>query len=323
MAEATSTAEDRALDALTKILESSISPEMIEAQQIILRRLALSGDLFPSRIPRPLNITEVGGYINLLENQPVLAQQVLASALGVAGPNPQLGWEATLPGLFFATRANDRPPGASQPAIPVQLSIRSDFADPFDAAVASLHDVGAVLPVLRTVQPLPPAGPGIVTPPADVLPYLGRTLDLVPATALVAPATDALAVGQPGGGGALQVLARQVDASAPSAGTVAAASWSLWTCDSTSCTQAPVNGVYVPLTPVLNAAGWYQGPLTAPTSLANSGAWYRWTNITGLVAGVTRLGDELAQLYTAGQLAQSSVREQDDWIWDGTAFVAP
>src|SRR5438132_1440035 len=113
MADETSTptsgsAEDRALDALTKILESAISPDMLEAQQIILRRLALAGDLFPARVPAPANITQIGGYLNLLEQQPELKAQVLAATLGVAGPNPPLGWTQSLPALFFATRQNDR-----------------------------------------------------------------------------------------------------------------------------------------------------------------------------------------------------------------------
>src|SRR5215210_1980705 len=156
MAEETpSTAEDRALDALTRILDASISPDMLEAQQIILRRLALSGDLFPSRIPAPRNITEVGGYINLIDNDLVLSAQVLASALGVAGPNPSPGFEADLPPLYFETVANDRPEGTAQAATPVSVAVRSDFAVAFKGAQAALHAVGATLPVLSASRPLP------------------------------------------------------------------------------------------------------------------------------------------------------------------------
>lgn len=32
----------------------------------ILRRIALESDVKPARIPAPLNITEIGGYINLM-----------------------------------------------------------------------------------------------------------------------------------------------------------------------------------------------------------------------------------------------------------------
>lgn len=323
MTETPSSAEDRALDALTKILESAIAPDMLEAQQIILRRLALAGDLFPSRVPPPLNITQVGGYINLVQDDPVLYSQVLAAALGVAGPNPSPGFSPEMPQLYYVTRPNDRPDGASQASTPVSLSIRSDFAPAFFVALDTLHGLGATLPVLALQRPLPPLALG-VPPPTDLLPFLGRTLDLVPGAALDDPTTDPLAVGQAGGAGPQLVLARQVDAAAPQAGTVAAAAWDLWTCDDTQCTQSTVNAVYVELAPLLNAAGWYQtGPLAAPTSTTDDGGWHRWSNVTGLVAGVSTVGDELRLLHTAGLIATSSIRERQDWVWDGSAFVAP
>ena len=321
MAETASTAEDRALDALTKILESAISPDMLEAQKIILRRLALAGDLFPSRVPPPLNISEVGGYINLLADEPVLRGQVLAAALGVAGPNPPLGWEATLPPVYLVSRANDRPEGPSQPAIPVQFVVRSDFASPLDTALTAIRDRGCSLPILAAARPLPPAAPA-AQPPDDLLPYLGRVLELVPAAALNDPTTDPLAVGDDGGG-PVQVVSRQLDAAAPKASEVASVLWNLWSCTASTCTQAPVTDRYLPLTPLFAAAGWHQPTLAAPTTLTDSGGWNRWTNVTGLVAHLTRFGDDLTLMYSPGAIAQSSVREKLDWLWDGTTFVAP
>ncbi len=120
------------------------------------------------------------------------------------------------------------------------------------------------------------------------------------------------------------VLARQLDAAAPDAGSVADAAWSLWTCDTSACTQQDVTGKYVELEPVLAAAGWHRpGTLPAPTSLIDAGGWHRWINGTGLVAGVTTAGDELRLLYSPGELSASAVRERLDWVWDGTTFVAP
>lgn len=322
MAEIASTAEDRALDALTKILESAISPDMLEAQKIILRRLALAGDLFPSRVPPPLNISEVGGYINLLADEPVLRGQVLAAALGVAGPNPPLGWEATLPPVYLVARANDRPDGTSQPAIPVQFLVRSDFASSLDTALTVIRERGCALPILAAARPLPPATPA-GQPPDDLLPYVGRVLELVPAAGLNDPTTDPLAVGTPDGGGPVQVVARQLDASAPNAADVTSALWNLWSCTASTCTQAAVTDLFLPLAPLLSAAGWHQPPLAAPTTLTDSGDWNRWTNVTGLVAQVTRFGDELTLMYSPGAIAQSSVRERLDWLWDGSTFVAP
>lgn len=323
MSEQPSTAEDRAIDALTKILEQAISPEMTEAQQIILRRLATAGDLFPSRIPAPLNISEVGGYLNLVATDPVLRAQVLASALGVAGPNPTPGFDPTLPPLYFVSRANDRPEGAAQAATPVQIRVRNDFAGPFATALATIHDLGATLPVLATDAALPPVALG-VEPPTDLLPYLGRVLSLVPGAALHDPAIDPLAVGQRGGAGPQLAAARQLDASAPQAGTVVSEAWGMWTCTATACTQSTVTDAFVELSPILSGAGWTQAtPLSPPASSTDQQGWNRWTNVTGLVAGQTTVGDELRLLYSAGQISASSVRERQDWIWDGTAFVAP
>ena len=50
--------------------------------------LALQGDVIQSRIPAPRNITEIGGYLNLLQTlgQAEMRTQTLAGALGVAGP---------------------------------------------------------------------------------------------------------------------------------------------------------------------------------------------------------------------------------------------
>lgn len=315
-------AEERALDALTKILESAVSEEMVAAQQLVLRRLATSGDLFPSRIPPPLNITQIGGYLNLIEDDPILSAQVLASALGVAGPNPTPGFDATLPPLYFTTRGNDRPTGAAQTATPVSFRVRSDFAAGLDAALTTLHDLGTQLPVLAGVGLLPPLSEA--APPTDLLPFLGRRLSVVPSAALRDPTTDLLAVGQLGGAGATLALGRQVDPAAPQAGTIAAAAYSLWTCDAVACTQAVVNGAYVDLDPVLAVAGWHRpAPLSAPASLSDTKDWHIWQNVTGLVAGESTFGAELRLLYSLGQIAASSVRERQDWVWNGTTFVAP
>ena len=87
-------------------------------------------------------------------------------------------------------------------------------------------------------------------------------------------------------------------------------------------TVAPYPGSYVPLTPILNGAGWYQPTLSAPVSLAQPGASMHWTNITGLVANTSRFGDELALMRSSGEIGQSILRERLDWVWDGTTFVS-
>ena len=101
------------------------------------------------------------------------------------------------------------------------------------------------------------------------------------------------------------------------------AAWDLFSCTPAACTQASFTDAYLPLAPILNTAGWYQPVLPAPTTLTDSGGWQRWTNVAGLVAQQTTFGAELTLMYSPGAIAQSSVREQLDWIWDGTTFVNP
>ena len=314
----------KVLDAMIDVLKNSTSSEMLQAQQILLRRMALEGDVVPSRIPAPGNITEIGGYLNLLEesNQPELRAQVLASVLGVAGPNPPLGWIATEPSLFFTTRANDRPEGALQAAIPVQFTMRSDFASAFDTALQTIHERGCQLPLLSSMRALPSFQGG--TPPAsELLSYIGRTLDLVPSAALVDPDTDPLVLAHEGTSDR-QVVARQLNAVAPKASVVSPANWIPWKCTGTTCQElAAASRTYLPLAPILNAAGWYQPSPLAPQSPSQPGNWRRWTNITGLVAGVTRYGEELGYLYTQAAIVASSLREYLPWVWNGTEFARP
>lgn len=316
----------RVAEALSEILRTSSSPEILQAQQLLLQRLALQGDVFSSRIPQPKNITEVGGYLNLLARlgEAEVRSQALAAALGVAGPNPMPGLHPTGGALFDVLRSNDRPPGEAQTSIPVQYSIRNDFAAAFDAALTTIHESGCLLPLLGFAPVgLPAVAPGSAELPGDLLLYLGRVLRLMPTAALRDPDQDALALAREDGETTLQVVARQVDSGAPNAASVATASWVAWTCDATTCTESTDDREYLPLAPVLNAAGWHQEEPDAPESLGSAGEWWRWTNTTGLVPGVTRYGDELSQRFTAQQIAASSLRDALDHVWSGEAFEAP
>jgi hypothetical protein len=114
---------------LLDILSAAAGVDATQAQQMLLRRLALEGDVIPSRIPAPRNISEVGGYLNLLAtlNQTELRSQMLASLLGVAGPNPPVGWFPSAPPLSFQTITNDRPSIPTVAAIPLTYAMRSDL----------------------------------------------------------------------------------------------------------------------------------------------------------------------------------------------------
>ncbi len=317
------TLASKVLDALADILRTSTSPEALQAQNLLLKRMALEGDVFPSRVPPPKNITEVGGYLNLLErlNETEMRTQALAAILGVAGPNPIPGFVPAGAVLYDVLRANDRPAGAAQPTIPVQFRVRNDFAPALDAALKTIHDAGCLLPILSPAAGLPPAQSG-VTPPADLLPFLGRTLDLMPTAALADPDADALAVARLDGTTTLLVAARQIDATAPNAGSVPLQKWVAWKCDANACAESTADRKYLPLAPILNAAGWYQAPIVAPARLASPGNWSRWTNVTGLIAGASRFGDELNQRFARAEIAASVLRDALDRVWDGAVFKA-
>ncbi len=75
---------DNQLDAIiTQLLQQESSPEMQELRRMILRRLATETEIKPARVPAPLNITEIGGYYNLLKKNEKMQARMLASILGL------------------------------------------------------------------------------------------------------------------------------------------------------------------------------------------------------------------------------------------------
>jgi hypothetical protein len=299
----------------------------------------------PSRVPPPLNITEIGGYVNLLTNlkQTDMLSQVLAGILGVAGPNPPLGWIETATPLSFVPMTNDRPAGPAQPTLPVIVPIRSDFLGPLQAALQGLHDQGCLVPFLSGPSYLPSSGSNGM-PPADPLPYIGRALNLAPATALVDPATDPLAlVRTQGSTGPFEIAARSFSSEGPPPPpgggggpppppgggppvppSVPVANYEALQCTASACNPVALVGApLVLLSAALASAGFY--PVSPPSQPANTSdtSWARLTNVTGLTAGVTKLGDELALLYSWDTIAGSVFSGALGWTWNGTQFVSP
>jgi IPT/TIG domain len=306
---------------LLNMLTSATSPDAVEAQNIIMRRIALEGDVVGSRVPPPRNITEIGGYVNLLTTykEKAMREQVLAGILGVAGPNPPLGWLSNNQPLAMVDVTNDRPDGPAQPTIPLAVLVRSDFVSAVKAAIAAVHGYGATIPFASPpVLQLPVALPG-ATVPADILSCLGRELDLAPAAALAAPASDPLAIVRPAGSSDPWQVAARVLTAAPA--TVTPADYDAVQCTPTSASTVQLtHASLVPLGPILANAGFCPAtPLPLPADSTQT-AWARFTNITGLVAGVTRLGDELSLLYSAETIASSVFAAVVDWVWNGSAF---
>ncbi|MFA3916407.1 hypothetical protein [Ruegeria hyattellae] len=323
--EETSIDEDVA-QAIISILETTNSPAIQRAREVIAHRLAISGDVAPSRIPPPRNITEVGGYLNLLTEYDEVEQRsrMIAAALGIAGPQINLPQPGALPPLSFVTRAQVRPVGPQQASFPLDFSLRSDFIEAFDTALVGIAARGGAMPVQSALRNLPLAG-GMA--PADgpaQIDLIGRLLRLAPTAALRDPAVDPLSITRPDAGGAFQVMARVIDPAATDAGTIPAEDWASWQCDAAQCSEVTSNDARFDLTPILNAAGWHQpSALSNPTTVTDAGNWSVWHNITGLVPGETRFGDELNLLYPAEAILTSPVFAQLDFVWTGSEFATP
>jgi hypothetical protein len=314
------------MDALVELMRAGARPDVLEAQRLLLQRLANQGAVFPSRIPLPRNITEVGGYLNLLERAGQLDMRLsaVASALGIASPAAALDpLSGALP-VGFVQAPNDRPPGPVQASIPPLIAIRADFHAPFLAALQLLHASGCMLP-LRAPRPVLPASqPGATPASLDltvILAALGRTLEVFPDTVLVDPAADALAIArlETPATDPLRLVARELDG-----GTlVAEASWVAKRASATGVTDDPPTlRRYLEVAPIMQAAGWiHPQPLVAPASRSERGSLARFVNLTGLVAGETTLGDELELLYAPAAIGRSALASVLQWRWDGTTFV--
>ena len=186
------------MNALVELMRAGARPDVLEAQRLLLQRLANQGDVFPSRIPLPRNITEVGGYLNLLEvaGQFDMRLSAIASALGVAGPAAASSLTGAVPPGFVDV-PNDRPAGPAQPSIPPPLAVRADFHAPLLAALEILHASGCVLPLRAPT--CDPAGRAAWsqhrqrwTPPQRWRRSDGS--EVFPGTVLVDPTADALAI---------------------------------------------------------------------------------------------------------------------------------
>jgi len=316
------------LDALVEIMKSATRPDVQDAQRILLQRLANSGDVFPSRIPQPQNISEVGGYLNLLESmgQQDMRLAAIASALGVASPPPGSTSLTGVVPLGFIDIANDRPAGPAQASIPTTIAVRADFQGSLLAALNTLHASGCQLPLRAPRAVLPVSQPAATAVSIDrnaVLASLGRALEVFPGTVLVDPTVDPLAIArlETPATSPIQLVARELD----SGTTVPEASWVAKRASVTAIVDnPPADARYLAVAPIMEAAGWYQPtPAEPPASRTNRGSLVKFENLTGLVAGETTLNQELELLYTPVAIAKSAFSLVTSWVWDGSNFVAP
>ena len=190
----------------------------------------------------------------------------------------------------------------------------------YKARSRTLHSYGATLPLTSpSVIVLPPGGTGS-TIPQSILFYIGRTLMVAPSAALANPAADPVAIVLPTASISNYFLAAQVLNPA----TFGVTPSDLQAVQCTPATSAVIQlsqVQFVPIASILAAAGFYSpSPLPVPVNSTQS-AWTRLTNTTGLVAGVTMLGDELSLLYRQDQIASSAFAAMLEWTWNGTAFA--
>jgi hypothetical protein len=307
---------------LLSMIQANNSPDAAAAQSILLRRLALQGDVVGSRIPAPRNITEIGGYFNLLETlgEATMREQTLAGIHGVAGPIPSLTTLQPQP-LSMVSLTNDRPTGPAQASLPLSVQVRSDFVRSLLDAMKTLHAANATIPFAGPTSLMLPAGGPAASLPADPLLYLGRVLTLAPSAALQAPASDALVIARKAGSvGAFDLWANVLS---PGGVAVPPDNYEALQFAGAAVNKVPLNNAsLVKLAPLLAGAGFYPAsPLPEPAS-ATDIAWTRLANVTGLVTGSTTLADELALLYTPSLIAASAFAPALGYTWDGTKFVA-
>ncbi len=307
---------------LLSVLTSATSPDAVEAQDIIMRRIALEGDVVGSRIPPLLDdITKFGGMINLLTSlgEKAMREQALAGILGVAGPSQPLGWISNNQPLAMADVTNDRPAGPAQPTIPLAVLVRSDYVTAVKAAMAAVHRFGATVPFASPpVLQLPLAPRARRRRTTSCRTSAANSAWRPPPRSPTRPPTRWRSSGRPGHADPWQVAARVLTATPV---TVPPADYDAIKCTPTaSSTVTLTAAALVPLGPILASAGFYPAaPLPLPANAAQTG-WATLTNVTGLTAGVTRLGDELSLLYNAQTIAGSVFAPVVDWVWNGTAF---
>jgi IPT/TIG domain-containing protein len=315
------------VQSLMGLVQNAASPDALEAQNLILRRMALEGDVIGSRMPPPRNISEIGGYLNLLGTlkEKAMREQALAGILGVAGPTKALGWITNNQPLSMVAITNDRPAVAAQSSFPLTVLVRSDFVGPMQTALKTLHTYGARLPLTSpSVITLPPGGSGTIAPPApNILFFLGRAIQIAPSAALTVPGADPIALVSASSAGPFQLGANVLFPPTASVPSASQASTDLFAVACSPTAQAIVQmatSPYILIGPTLATSGYYPAfPVPVPAnSTVTSWAWL--TNTTGLVAGSTELGDELTLLYRQDQIASSVFASMLSWTWNGSVF---
>jgi hypothetical protein len=316
-------AEDALVLALTEVIKGATSPEIQSAQALLLRRLATQGDVIPSRIPAPLNITEVGGYLNFLETlgETQMRRDMLGSTLGLAtgGLEPSAG--SAVPPLRLTAVANHRPAGAAGAEVPLSVGVREDLAPALVAALVDLRAAAGMLPLWSPPSALPAPTGGTGAPPNPLL-YLGRQVWVAPTAATVDPENDPVVLGRAASDAAPGYrLGIRVADGTPGAATE---QWTGLAWDPVGRGFVERDLGAVPMLPMETAlAGAVFVARRVPVAPTGRGdyEWARLTAVAGLLPGASRLGDELALVWSGEDIRSSAYASQLDATWDGTRFT--
>lgn len=310
------TIDNELYSALIDIIRQESSPEAVEARNLMLKRIAMAGDITPSRIPAPLNITEIGGYINLLESikQENLRNRMLASVLGVAMPDDLNELISLKPVLFFVRHISDRPDCEQVNTLPLAFYMRNDFLESFISILEPLHKVGAMLPIYQTTAPRLPALTAKEPSGEEILRLLGRILELAPTAAFINPEQDPIIVAD---------IEGETVVYAKASGLSEEVSVNAYIREGDEYRLEEITAKLIPIEVFMRAAGWYMkkrtdDDLSKPYDPATA---LIWRNETGLVPGRSSLSGEMSLLYSSTQIVESCVRDLLFTCWNGEEFA--
>lgn len=307
--------------ALAALIQGAASPAVQEAQVLLLRRLALEGSVLPSRIPAPANITEFGGYLNLLAgaDMATMRTSALASALGLASPAAVI-WDDTPPPLGLSSVGNDRRAIAQGAGLALAVPMRTDIAAAWrNAVVPRLSELGATLPLWAPPVRLPASDPSGTS--VDPLLVLGRVVWIAPEAALGDPDTDRILLGRKDTEPA-DALTPMLRVGAGSGVAPEAFNALAWDDTANTAVQRAIGLVAtVSVASVVALAGFETQAQPAPPLTRNDLSWARLTNRAGLLSGVSTLGDELLLVWSPREIARSAFSARVREVWNGSAFV--
>ena len=323
-------AEDEFNQVLLEILRQEVSPEAVSAKNLMLRRLATENPVGISRIPAPMNITEIGGYLNLLEKlgHTDLQYGMLSSALGLPQKIPELEFYDRVPVTFFSEFISDRPECSGVKSLPLTFFMRNDLSTVFSLSMQTLHKEGGSLPLLSPQPALPAVGS--VPSEKEMMVIIGRCMEIAPsAIAKSTKGNQNIDTSEKAASGTkkdtasdakTEETASDVKTTISTAGNadpvivtrdgifVRGGNNVITVTAYFNETKAEITGNLIHADPLLARAGWYYENDVLK-------------NITGLVKGRTTYGDELSRIYTGAQISASGVRELATAVWNGNTFV--